>query len=567
MFISDFHPYYNNSWALVIGINDYINFNPLTYARNDAESIASILENKLHFESNRIFLLKDKDATREKIFNCFIDFVNKADSPDDRILFFFAGHGTTRVGYHGEVGYLIPVDGDANNLASFIRWDELIKNADLIQAKHILFIFDACFSGLAFRRATNSGAKRFLSEILQRRSRQVITAGKADQTVSDGGGPEGQNSIFTGYLIEGLSGKAMSSNGILTANDLMHYVYEKLANDCNSKQTPHYGHLDGDGDFVITTPQKNLKEIFEHDQIMIYSPEMPEIPIGNINDSPQIVSSFIIQNGYSNPHHPNFGRNDFSNRLGTIIHNNGRVEEKAFSWLGMVIEPLVPPNFSINIFEESKKYKNYSLQGNDPSFQFIPPKTIMTTLNSVILFDNLSYEKENFWSNFLRIEKKGIIEFCDSMSSFLIYEDVRSFSYVQVIGMAWQFLFFAKKILTENGFLGATYFYFNIIGTKDTILSDFSTINGKDNRHWINPGDHGYPFEGPGLFRLKCSDPNIQLKYNIVLENLTEESSKEIIVDIANQIGLAYNHQSEPRCFNYGSNEFPWGLYFRGRQM
>ena len=106
---------------------------------------------------------------------------------------FFAGHGVTIDGQHGQIGYLVPVDGDSQRLSSLLRWDDLTRNADVIPAKHILFIMDACYSGLAMNRTVTPGTQRFLSNMLQRFSRQVITAGKADEKVADGGGPTGKN--------------------------------------------------------------------------------------------------------------------------------------------------------------------------------------------------------------------------------------------------------------------------------------------------------------------------------------------------------------------------------------
>jgi hypothetical protein len=35
-----YEPYYTNSWALVIGIDKYINASPLSYAVSDAKSIS-----------------------------------------------------------------------------------------------------------------------------------------------------------------------------------------------------------------------------------------------------------------------------------------------------------------------------------------------------------------------------------------------------------------------------------------------------------------------------------------------------------------------------------------------
>jgi hypothetical protein len=91
--------------------------------------------------------------------------------------------------------------------------------------------------------------------MMLRYSRQVLTAGKADEVVSDSGGPLPNHSVFTGHLLEGLRGKATTENGVLTASGLMAYVYGKVSNDKNSNQTPHYGYFDGDGDFILQAPQ------------------------------------------------------------------------------------------------------------------------------------------------------------------------------------------------------------------------------------------------------------------------------------------------------------------------
>ena len=57
-----------------------------------------------------------------------------------RLIVFFAGHGHTVRTSRGEVGYLVPWDGDCDNLASLIRWDGLTLDSDLVEAKHILFV-------------------------------------------------------------------------------------------------------------------------------------------------------------------------------------------------------------------------------------------------------------------------------------------------------------------------------------------------------------------------------------------------------------------------------------------
>lgn len=252
----DYLPKYENSWALVIGINKYLYAPPLGYACNDAEAIASILKGKYAFPEQNVRLLLDKEATRDAILSAYLEYASEGFGVDsnDRILFFFAGHGHTVEGNRGETGYLVPVDGKVGKPASLLRWDEFVRNADLIPAKHMLFVMDACYGGLVINRGLKPGSMRFLKDMLKRYSRQALTAGKADEVVADAGGPLKGHSVFTGHLIQALEGAAASEEGIITANGVMAYVYEMVGRDYQSFQTPHFGFLDGDGDFIFEAP-------------------------------------------------------------------------------------------------------------------------------------------------------------------------------------------------------------------------------------------------------------------------------------------------------------------------
>src|SRR5664280_1730397 len=209
-----YQPRYENSWALIIGINGYQKVSPLRFARGDAEGVSQILQARFKFEPARITLLLDCDATRQGILQSFFS-LRKEAGPDDRVLVFFAGHGHTESGRRGDVGFLVPVDGDANDLSTLIRWDELTRNGDLIDAKHVFYIMDACYGGLAVTRRLSAGSMRFLKDMLRRYSRQVLAAGKGDEVVSDGGGPKPGHSIFTGHLLTALEGDVASSGGVL----------------------------------------------------------------------------------------------------------------------------------------------------------------------------------------------------------------------------------------------------------------------------------------------------------------------------------------------------------------
>ena len=264
-----YSPYYSNSWAVIVGINDYKYAGPLTYAIHDAEAIAELLVSHLNFEEERVHLLLNDDATRPNILGVLSGIEDEPGAAhDDRVLFFYAGHGYTIDGARGPIGFLVPIEGDPTNMGTLISFDDLVRTSEILSAKHVLLVMDACYGGVILRRTTQPGTQRFLSDMLQRYSRQVITAGRADETVADGGGPRGQNSIFTGHLLKGATGKAMTPDGVLTANALMQFVYESVSRDPKSEQSPYFGYLDGDGDFILQTPNgehlgTNIKEDFE----------------------------------------------------------------------------------------------------------------------------------------------------------------------------------------------------------------------------------------------------------------------------------------------------------------
>jgi len=553
---------YINSWALVIGINAYQFASPLSYACNDADAIASILIDELEFPSHQVILLKDGDATKTAILDNYLSFSTKADNQDDRVIVFFAGHGTTIEGSRGPIGYLIPVDGDTNKLSSLIRWDDLTRNAEIIPAKHVLFIIDACYSGLAIHRAITPGAQRFISDMLQRFSRQVITAGKADETVADGGGPEGNNSIFTGYLIEGLRGAAVDTNGVLTANLLMYYVYQKVGQDSRSQQTPHYGHIEGDGDFILRTPGRgHLKPDNQQDFLVKTVMEVPEIASSHLK--PVIGPSFAHKNGYSDPEHPNFGRNEWSNRLGESRFNRGnwgRDVSKAFSWLSLIAEPADGQAIHIDIAQELERLTNLRLAGGQPYEQFALPTQSRTTIDSMILYGEY-YNNREYWGHYLRLDKQGNLEYADSNCVFGDFDGIRHFEYVRTIGLVWQFMFLVKNILTSSGYIGGIRLLINLVGTRDSILGDFAKGGGENGKMWISPSDPGRMGD---YLNLRCLSPNLQMEYKFILGTLDDERSQEIIKGIASQLGLAYNHRSSPRCFNFNTYIFPWQQYLNG---
>ncbi|MES2162955.1 MAG: polysaccharide deacetylase family protein [Pseudomonadota bacterium] len=245
---------YANSYAVVIGINDYQKWPKLQYAVQDARAIRDTLVNRFGFAGERVFTLSNGEATRNNILALFHDKLADAQlKKDDRIFVFFAGHGATRQLSSGRnLGYIIPVDSDPQQVSfDAIPMTDLQNIAESLNAKHVLFVMDACYSGLGLTRGGGNSA--FLRDNARRMGRQMLTAGGADQMVADGG-PNG-HSVFTWTLLQAMNGKAdLNGDGLITATELAAYVAPAVASV--SQQTPAFGSLPGSegGEFVFQLP-------------------------------------------------------------------------------------------------------------------------------------------------------------------------------------------------------------------------------------------------------------------------------------------------------------------------
>jgi peptidoglycan/xylan/chitin deacetylase (PgdA/CDA1 family)/uncharacterized caspase-like protein/predicted negative regulator of RcsB-dependent stress response len=245
---------YADSWAVVVGINNYAKWPKLQYAVNDAQSVRDTLVDRFKFPAGHVILLKDGEATRNNILAAFHDkLVHGGVKRNDRVFVFFAGHGATRKLSSGrDVGYIIPVDADTNDVATdAIPMTEIQNIGETLTAKHVFFVMDACYSGLGLTRGGGNGG--FLRDNAKRIGRQMLTAGGADQMVADGG-PNG-HSIFTWTLLQGLSGKAdLNGDGMITATELAAYLAPAVSSV--SQQTPAFGSLPGSegGEFVFELP-------------------------------------------------------------------------------------------------------------------------------------------------------------------------------------------------------------------------------------------------------------------------------------------------------------------------
>ena len=247
---------YDNSYALIIGIDKYENVSNLDYAVKDANSITTLLRDNFNFPSKNIQTLLNEEATYSNIRNSLSEISSSAKA-NDRVLIYFAGHGMTKdLPDGGEMGYLLPVDGIKDNLyASAIPMNDLKDLSYMSKAKHMLFLVDACYGGLAAvgkRGLDATNTTNYIKKVTNIKSRQIITAGGKSEPVIEK--PEWGHSAYTMNLLRGLRGGLADSNedGYITADELGDYLTEKVTIDSDNQQTPQSRRLTShEGEFVF----------------------------------------------------------------------------------------------------------------------------------------------------------------------------------------------------------------------------------------------------------------------------------------------------------------------------
>ena len=269
-----------------IGIDAYdAPWEPLDNAVNDVDSVRAVFVDEFGFESPDAWVLTDEAATKAGIESLIDDLANNLER-DDALVFFYAGHGDARaLEFEGEVvgssGYIVPVSVKAPLAEAprqYIRINDLLEWLSELPSRHVFVILDSCHSGLALGGLKTRGGEinQQARTLMSRQSRRVLTSAQGNEKAADGGERFRGNSLFTGWLIEGLRRAARGAedtsndadpddNGFITASEIHTFVSGVVGAASESRQTPDFGAFSYDdrGELVLVLEGDEYQEAFE----------------------------------------------------------------------------------------------------------------------------------------------------------------------------------------------------------------------------------------------------------------------------------------------------------------
>ncbi len=213
-----------NTYALIIGNENYKYVEPVGYALADATTFARYCKNTLGIPMRNIIAVQD--VTRGELRRTIKEMQGffEDDGDNKSLVVYYAGHGIPDP--KNADSMILPVDASASDPESCYSVQEFYNTLGEFGAKNVVVFMDACFTG-ATRKGTQMVASRagvdfVRSQVEPRGNTVVISATSANETAQPYN--EKGHGIFTYYLLE----KLQSSQGNVSLGDLADYVTTKV---------------------------------------------------------------------------------------------------------------------------------------------------------------------------------------------------------------------------------------------------------------------------------------------------------------------------------------------------
>jgi hypothetical protein len=228
----DKHSAFGKSIAFLVGVSEYEYLSPqLPSVKNDLSDMRTLLLSKGGFDE--VYVASDRIVNRDLIELYMKDKFPKFLNEQDRLLFYYSGHGGDT---KGRTGYMQFSNAKPNSFygQNVLAINDVKDWSNEIPIKHLLFIFDCCASGLAF--SSKSGGddcnRSIINTLSGNGSRTVLTAGTAEQkTYSVQGRKNSGNGIFTLAFMDIFKGDTGISGdcNMITISDIYAHIQKEIS--------------------------------------------------------------------------------------------------------------------------------------------------------------------------------------------------------------------------------------------------------------------------------------------------------------------------------------------------
>ena len=226
-----------NTFAVIIGNENYKNVSDVQFAANDARIFGYYVEKTLGVPREQIKLIENATFNDIRLAIKWLSQAMNVCEGKGKAILYYAGHGIPNESNNSS--YLLPVDGIGNDPASAYSLSELYDKLSKMQAQSITVFLDACFSGnnrgngmLVAARGVAIKAK----QSVPKGNMVVFSAAQGDETAYPY--QDMQHGLFTYFLLK----KLQETEGNVTFGELGDYLKSEVKRQSflknNKVQTP-----------------------------------------------------------------------------------------------------------------------------------------------------------------------------------------------------------------------------------------------------------------------------------------------------------------------------------------
>lgn len=226
-----------NTFAVIIGNENYSKVSKVQFAQNDARSFAEYCKKTLGIPEKNV--RGYEDATYGTMVSAIKDIqkIAEAYKGEINVIFYYAGHGIPDNASRD--AYLLPVDADGRQMDICYSLDKLYQELGGMNAKRVTVFLDACFSGSVRGEGMITAARgvAIKAKPCSPQGNMVVFSAATDGQTAFPYSEKGHG-MFTYFLLK----KLRETKGEVTLGELGDYIKDEVAKQAivvnGREQTP-----------------------------------------------------------------------------------------------------------------------------------------------------------------------------------------------------------------------------------------------------------------------------------------------------------------------------------------
>ena len=243
----------NNTFAVIIGNENYAKVSKVQYALNDARSFAEYCKKTLGIPEKNV--RGYEDATYGTIVSAIKDVqkIAEAYKGNINVIFYYAGHGIPDNA--SKDAFLLPIDADGRQIDICYSLSKLYEILGGMQTNNVTVFLDACFSGAVRGEGMLTAARgvAIKTNPAAPKGNMVVFSAATDEQTAFPYAEKGHG-MFTYFLLK----KIRETRGDVTLGELSNYIKDEVTKQAivvnGRNQTPTIS-----CSYIIQEKWKNIK--------------------------------------------------------------------------------------------------------------------------------------------------------------------------------------------------------------------------------------------------------------------------------------------------------------------